>query len=128
MTASRRARQRRDKREPIPDFDEPEPRQVRGFLLEKKVSTEAITRQQLCASLSVSESTVWRWERDGLPYTMIGARSKRYDLAEIKIWLKGRECQYGSIKTDVGTLRSGARASAFTARLRGAQLRVMPSN
>ena len=31
---SRRARSRRNKREPVPDFDEPEPRQVRGFLLE----------------------------------------------------------------------------------------------
>lgn len=89
---------------------------------------EALNRQQLCVRLQVSESTVRRWERDGLPYTMVGSRAKRYDLAEIKVWLKGRECQYGSTKMDANTLRSGAVASAFIGRFRGAHLRVMPSS
>lgn len=31
MTASRRSRQRRDKRAPIPDFDDTEPRHLAGF-------------------------------------------------------------------------------------------------
>lgn len=38
----------------------------------------ALTRQQLCAVMQVSESTVRRWELGGLPYTPIGVRGKRY--------------------------------------------------
>ena len=41
-----------------------------------------LTRQQLCAALGISESTVRRLEQDGLPFTPVGVRSKRYDLAE----------------------------------------------
>ena len=50
----------------------------------------ALTRQQLCAALAVSESTVRRWELDGLPCTPIGARGKRYHLVECQQWLRGR--------------------------------------
>lgn len=42
-----------------------------------------LTRQQLCAALQVSESTIRRLELDGLPCTPVG-RGKRYDLAECK--------------------------------------------
>lgn len=48
----------------------------------------AITRQQLCAELGISESTVRRLEQAGLPFTPIGKRTKRYDLEECKIWLQ----------------------------------------
>jgi hypothetical protein len=40
--------------------------------------------QQLCAALSVSESTIRRLEQSGLPYTPVGKRLKRYDLANAK--------------------------------------------
>lgn len=49
-----------------------------------------LTRQQLCAELAISESTVRRLERDGLPCTPVGARTKRYDLTEVSHWLRGR--------------------------------------
>lgn len=52
-----------------------------------------LTRQQLCAALGISESTVRRLELLGLPCTPIGSRSKRYNLTEVKQWL--RENQYG---------------------------------
>ena len=48
----------------------------------------AITRQQLCAELGISESTVRRLEQAGLPFTPVGKRMKRYDLEECKMWLR----------------------------------------
>lgn len=48
----------------------------------------SITRQQLCAELGISESTVRRLEQAGLPFTPIGKRTKRYDLEECKTWLR----------------------------------------
>ena len=48
------------------------------------------TRQQLCAALAISESTVRRLEAQGLPCTPIGVRGKRYDLDECKAWLRAR--------------------------------------
>lgn len=47
-----------------------------------------ITRQQLCAELEISESTVRRLEQVGLPFTPVGKRTKRYDLEECKAWLR----------------------------------------
>ncbi len=41
-----------------------------------------LTRQQLCAALGISESTVRRLELLGLPFTPAGLRAKRYDLGE----------------------------------------------
>lgn len=52
------------------------------------VPPNALTRQQICAALDVSESTIRRLEHAGLPYTAVGARKKRYDLAECKAWLR----------------------------------------
>jgi phage terminase Nu1 subunit (DNA packaging protein) len=88
----------------------------------------ALTRQQLCAELQVSESTVRRWELEGMPCTPVGVRGKRYDLPEIKGWLRNRQCQPGSTKTAAGTSASWSAANAFTASYRRAQLRVLPSN
>ena len=49
----------------------------------------SMTRQQLCAALNISESTVRRLELEGMPCTPIG-KSKRYGLEECKAWLRGR--------------------------------------
>lgn len=48
-----------------------------------------LTRQQLCAQLAISESTVRRLELDGLP-CKAGRGGKRYDLAGVKAWLRAR--------------------------------------
>ena len=45
-----------------------------------------LNKQQLCAELAVSESTVRRLEQRGMPYTPGGSRSHRYDLDECKRW------------------------------------------
>ena len=46
-----------------------------------------LTRQQLCAQLAISESTVRRLELEGLPFTPAG-RKKTYRLDEVKAWLR----------------------------------------
>lgn len=50
-----------------------------------------LSRQQLCATLQVSESTVMRLEAQGLPFTRRGDRRKFYDLAQVKRWLRARQ-------------------------------------
>ena len=88
----------------------------------------ALTRQQLCAELAISESTVYRLEQLGLPFTPIGLRGKRYDLAEIKAWLRENQaCQSGKTTKGGRTSASWSGADAFTAACRKAHLRVMPS-
>lgn len=94
-----------------------------------EITDTAITRQQLCVALQVSESTVRRWEQAGMPYTPIGKRAKRYDLAECKQWLRRQnQCPSGSTNTAAGTPPSWSTGTAFTAACRQVQLRVMPSN
>lgn len=85
-----------------------------------------LTRQQLCAALGISESTVYRLEQGGLPYTPIGIRGKRYNLAECKAWLRENQCQSGK-KTASGTSGSWSAGSGFTDACRKVHLRVMPS-
>lgn len=87
-----------------------------------------LTRQQLCAALGISESTVRRLELEGLPCTPIGKRAKRYDLAECKKWLRENQCQPGSTKKAGDTSASWSAASAFTESYRRVHLRLMPSN
>lgn len=54
-----------------------------------------LNKQQLCAALSISESTIRRLEQRGLPYTPVGARSHRYNLDECKEWLRANEDALG---------------------------------
>jgi len=109
----------------------------------------ALTRQQLCAQLAISESTVRRLELLGLPFTPIGARGKRYDLEEVQRWLRAmpmragaapgvgaagpghsgeQQCPSGSTSKAGGTSASWRAADAYTACWRRAHLRVMPSS
>jgi hypothetical protein len=86
-----------------------------------------LNRQQFCAELGISESTVRRLELDGLPFTPVG-RGKRYDLAECKKWLRARQCQSGQTRQDGATSASWSPGSEFTESYRRRHLRVMPSN
>lgn len=51
-----------------------------------------LTRQELCAALRVSESTIRRREHEGMPVTYIG-KLPRYDLAEVKAWMREQQPQ-----------------------------------
>ena len=86
-----------------------------------------LTRQQICAALGVSESTVRRLERDGLPFTPVGLRSKRYNLSECKAWLKVNQCQHGQTPKVASTSDLWLRGKEFTESSRRVHLRVMPS-
>lgn len=87
---------------------------------------EQITRQQLCADLGISESTVRRLEQAGLPFTPISKRTKRYDLAECKAWLRDvyrpGEQQQGPRQTELSEA-----AKQFVESARKMKRRVEPS-
>lgn len=85
-----------------------------------------ITRQQLCAELGISESTVRRLEQAGLPFTPIGKRTKRYDLEECKAWLRDvyRPGEQSQGRDDAAMRKRGEQ---FTASCRNMKLRVKPS-
>lgn len=88
----------------------------------------AMTRQQICAALGVSESTIRRLEHAGLPYTSVGVRTKRYDLAECKAWLRTeyvpptRETAVVGVSADLQR-----RAREFSESCKNVKLRVRPS-
>lgn len=84
-----------------------------------------LNRQQICAALGVSESTIRRLEQAGLPYTPVGARSKRYNLDECKAWLKSHPPGAAGGPTDVSSGRKAA--EEFLASCRNVRLRVTPS-
>ena len=89
-----------------------------------------LTRQELCVRLRISESTVRRLEIDGLPCTPVG-RSKRYDLAEVKQWLRanqGKKCQSGQTSKVADTSASWSQAAEYIESSRQVRRRVMPSN
>lgn len=89
--------------------------------------SQELTRQQLCARLQVSESTVRRLELLGLPVMRAGPKSPRYDLAEVKKWLREHQCQSGQTNKAVSMSESWSAANEFTDACRKVQLRVMPS-
>jgi predicted DNA-binding transcriptional regulator AlpA len=92
------------------------------------VPAPAMTRQQICAALGVSESTIRRLEHAGLPYTAVGARSKRYDLAECKAWLR---TQYVAPTRDTAAVGAAAdlqrRGEDLIESSKKMKLRVRPS-
>lgn len=91
-------------------------------------TTGGMNRQQICAALGVSESTIRRLEQDGLPYTPVGKRAKRYDLVECKKWLKeNQQCQSGTTKTAASMSALQLAGKEFTESCRKVRLRVTPS-
>jgi hypothetical protein len=84
-----------------------------------------LNRQQLCAALGVSESTIRRLEQSGLPYTPVGKRSHRYDLDECKTWLK--ENPPGAMSKAPRVTASWSAGKEFIESCRKVRLRVMPS-
>jgi predicted DNA-binding transcriptional regulator AlpA len=86
-----------------------------------------LTRQQLCAELGISESTVMRLEKHGLPCTPVGVRAKRYNLAECKEWLRNNPCPSGKTRMADSTSGRWSGVSEYTGFSRQMRLRVTPS-
>lgn len=88
----------------------------------------AVRRQDLCAELQISESTVRRMELEGMPFLPVGKRGKRYDLDAVKAWLKEqRRCPSGPTKTIIGMSDLWSMANVFTISAQQVRRRVMPS-
>lgn len=87
-----------------------------------------LNKQQLCAALSISESTVRRLEQRGLPYTPVGVRSHRYNLDECKEWLRANHDALGPQPRVMPVPHSLWKASKeFSEQCKKVTLRVMPS-
>lgn len=87
-----------------------------------------LNRQQLCAALGISESTVRRLELNGLPCTPVGSRSKRYNLEECKAWLRANPVQptRAAVPTQSTEMKRAERE--FIERCKNVKLRVRPSS
>lgn len=48
------------------------------------------TTKQIAEKLKVSEVTIWRWRKEGLPYKKLGT-SIRFSEHELMAWLKEKE-------------------------------------
>lgn len=48
------------------------------------------TKRELAGALGISETQVWRLERDGLLRPLSGIRHKRYSVAEVQKYLAGK--------------------------------------
>lgn len=88
-----------------------------------------INKQQLCAELDVSESTIRRLELAGLPYVPVGLRAKRYDLVECVAWLRTNETSLGEsgATRNVRAAASWTQARKFEEECKKVRLRVYPS-
>lgn len=86
-----------------------------------------LNRQQLCAALGISESTVRRLELNGLPFTPVGVRSKRYDLKECKDWLRSNPPQSKEFIARSGADELRRVMKVYTESYRKTRLRVEPS-
>jgi excisionase family DNA binding protein len=49
-----------------------------------------LTKQKLMEELNISRTTLWRYEKEGLPSVKL-LNSKRYDLDKVKDWIDKRE-------------------------------------
>ena len=85
-----------------------------------------LTTAQLAAAMNVSTSTVARWNAEGCPCEWAGSR-RRYDLAAVKEWNRGRQCQSEKTPMAAGMQRYASAVAAFTDDSRRVQLRVTPS-
>ncbi len=88
-----------------------------------------LTRQQLCAKLQTSESTIRRMEQEGMPFIHVGKRGKRYNLVEVLEWSKrNRPCPSGLTIKTVEMSKFKLTADAYIASCQPGRLRVRPSN
>jgi excisionase family DNA binding protein len=47
-----------------------------------------LTTKELCEKYKISDSTVTRWRREGLPFERLGPRLVRFDEDKVIGWLK----------------------------------------
>lgn len=47
-----------------------------------------LTAKELMTALKISDSTLYRLRKEGLPFVKLSYRNVRYDLNEVVTWLK----------------------------------------
>ncbi len=57
----------------------------------QQIERLAYTKDELCASLTLSPVTLWRLEKRGLIHSVAGIRHKLYSVTEVKRFLARRE-------------------------------------
>lgn len=50
-----------------------------------------LTQKQLSEELQLTEVTLWKYRKQGMPYKPLGSRLVRYSLPDVLEWLEGRE-------------------------------------
>lgn len=62
-------------------------------ILRKELVTlqKLLNTREIAEYLNVSETTIVRWRRSGLPYKKIGYNTCRYDISEVKKWMNEKE-------------------------------------
>jgi len=86
------------------------------------------TAADVASAFRISERQVQRLVQDGLPYTPIGKRGKRFDLDECRRWLREfYRCQSLDQKKAASKSLSASTIDAYTAVSRRVQVRAMPS-
>lgn len=96
-------------------------------MIANTIITYDVNRQQLCAALGISESTVRRLESIGLPFTPVGKQRHRYDVAECREWLRNNACLLGSTKTADATSRCSPKVVGYIDASRKVLRKVMRS-
>jgi excisionase family DNA binding protein len=56
--------------------------------------------RELCARLSISSSTLYRWLEQGLPSSKFG-RMRRFPIRKVNAWLAARDRKYRKEADDV---------------------------
>jgi hypothetical protein len=94
----------------------------------ERESLTMLTEAQLAAELQISTRQVQRCAAAGMPAQPVGARSKRYDLAECRHWLReNHTCLSSQPKPAATKSQSALIVREYTAAFRRAQVRVKPS-
>lgn len=52
---------------------------------------QLLSKKQLADHLQVSEVTIDRWRKQGMPWTKAGVKLIRFDLEQVNDWLQSRE-------------------------------------
>lgn len=47
-----------------------------------------MTARDIKRELQISDVTLWRWRKEGMPHNKYGYKTIRYDLQEVKKWLR----------------------------------------
>lgn len=63
--------------------------ELRAAREQAPVTTGPLTAAELAVALNVSKTTVHRFDTEGMPHEVVGAR-RRYDLGRVRSWLDAR--------------------------------------